>query len=145
MNKVVFLILTVVSGPSKSVLEVVLNRLAVIEMQQKMHTVILNDILNAVQRDAVVAPAELLEELPLPVDSVDNLMELEGKKATREARKDLVSAQIFICKKDTNKEWKQLCKLVKVVYILCLFRQIESVSTNRIHEWTVTVAQVGVA
>ena len=81
---------TLVSGTPRSVLEVVLNRLAVLETHQKVQTAILNDIRNAVQRNAVIATTELPEELSLPVDSVDELIDLEGKIQTREIRRELV-------------------------------------------------------
>lgn len=93
--KIEICIHTFVPGVQKSVLEVVLNRLAVLETQQKVHFALLNEILNTIKRSAVVdSSTEPPEELSLPVDSVDDLIELEAKIQSREIRKELVRHEI---------------------------------------------------
>ena len=60
------------------VLPVILDRLAAIERQQRVHTEMLNNILQAVTRRTQVENCELPEDI-LPLECMNNLRRLEKK------------------------------------------------------------------
>jgi len=60
-------------------LQVIFDRLASIEKQQRVHTEILNSVLQAVTRRENVEACELPEDVVFPLQSLEDLRRLERK------------------------------------------------------------------
>jgi len=75
---------------------VIVSRLAAIEAQQRVHTRMMQAILNASQQQQRLEACELPDDMTLPLQTIDDLLQMEKRLGDMETKTLLVSQSVQV-------------------------------------------------